>query len=363
MPTRQLPANASLDHLKHQAKDLLNAHSAPRLDTLQRIREFHPHHRRSTDAQISAAKFTLADAQLTIAREYGFPSWPRLKVHIEKEKPINYELPCHERIEDPLFRQAIDLLDAGDEDGLRGLLQAHPGVAKQRVTLEGGNYFTNPSLLEFVAENPIRHDTLPPNIVEIARIILEAGAKEDLHAVSMALALVCSGRVPRERGVQVPLIDLLCAYGADPNAGTGPALGHGEFEAAEACIKHGAKVDLAVAAALGMIEDVRRLLPDVEAENRHYALAWAVQHRRHDAVRILLDAGENPSRYNPMGAHSHSTPLHQAAFNGDLEMVRLLVDAGAQLDIQDILFKSTPLGWAEYGGQTEIAEYLRSKAT
>ena len=33
-------------------------------------------------------------------------------------------------------------------------------------------------------------------------------------------------------------------------------------------------------------------------------------------VRMLLDAGEDPNRYNPVGAHSHSTPLHQAAVGG-----------------------------------------------
>jgi hypothetical protein len=44
------------------------------------------------------------------------------------------------------------------------------------------------------------------------------------------LALVSSGRVARECGAQVPLIDLLCSYGADPDYAMPPALPHGEFD-------------------------------------------------------------------------------------------------------------------------------------
>ena len=59
-------------------------------------------------------------------------------------------------------------------DGLRRLLADEPSLATQRVYFEGGNYFREPSLLEFVAENPVRHDGLPPNIVDVARAILDA---------------------------------------------------------------------------------------------------------------------------------------------------------------------------------------------
>jgi hypothetical protein len=37
---------------------------------------------------------------------------------------------------------------------------------------------------------------------------------------------------------------------------------------------------------------------------------------RREIVRLLLDAGEDPNRYNPVGGHSHTTPLHQAAGGG-----------------------------------------------
>jgi hypothetical protein len=59
--SRDLPARPNLDHLKKQAKELLQA-----------LKEQDP------DAQ-------LADAQHALAREYGFGSWPRLKAHIESD--------------------------------------------------------------------------------------------------------------------------------------------------------------------------------------------------------------------------------------------------------------------------------------
>jgi len=267
--------------------------------------------------------------------------------------------PLHERIEDPAFRRAVDLLDAGDVDGLGDHLRSRPGLVRARVQFEGGNYFREPTLLEFVAENPVRHDRLPPNIVEVARTILDAGAHEDRKAIDSTLGLVCSGRVPREQGVQVPLIDLLCDHGADPDAAMLPALGHGEFEAASALLRRGARIDLVVAAATGRLEDARRTLPAADSEDRHRALARAAQHGHATVVSLLLDAGEDPSRYNPAGCHAHSTPLHQAALAGHLEVVRLLVERGARLDLRDIYHAGTPLDWAVYAGQHEIAEHLR----
>jgi hypothetical protein len=268
--------------------------------------------------------------------------------------------PHHERIEDPAFRQAVELLDSGDAEGLHRHLSGHPGLVHQRVRFEG-NYFQNPALLEFVAENPIRHGRLPENIVEIARIILDAGARTDRSALDLTLGLVCSGRVPRECGVQIPLIDLLLDHGADPDRAMLPALTHGEFTAVDALLRRGATLDLTAAAATGRLAEAQRSLPSAMPEERHRALALAAQHGHAAIARLLLEAGEDPDRYNPEGCHAHSTPLHQAALAGHEEVVRLLVERGARLDIKDTLFQGTPLGWAEHGGHAGIAEYLRER--
>ncbi len=359
MPVRHLPSAPNLDHLRYQAKDLLKAHSARDPRAAQRIREFHSRFHMATDAEIFAAHLSLSDVQLAIAREHGFASWARLKRHIERPTPADdLKLPPHERIEDIAFRRAVDLLDAGDVAALRSHLDEHPNLVHQHVVLEGGNYFRNPTLLEFVAENPVRHGTLPANIVQVAEIVLDAGAKQDPSAMNETLALVCSGRVPRECRVQLPLIELLCDHGADPNRAMSAALVHAEFDAVSALIRRGAQVDLVVAAGVGRMEDARRLLASAGAEDRHRALALAAQFGHTEVVRLLLDAGEDPNRYNPIGFHSHSTPLHQAALAGHEEIVRLLVERGARVDAKDSLWQGTPAGWAKHEGRTQIEEYL-----
>ncbi|MGA3046668.1 MAG: ankyrin repeat domain-containing protein [Terracidiphilus sp.] len=360
MPVRHLPPNPNLDHLKHQAKDLIRDHAARAPHSAQLLREFHPRFLHSTDAEIFAAKLALNDVQLAIARQSGFPSWIRLKRHIEKPTLTDrLDLPHHERIEDPVFRRAVDLIDQGDESGLRAHLRQHPRLAHQHVNFEGGNYFRNPTLLEFAAENPIRNRTLPANIVQVAKIVIEAGTEPS--ALNETLALVCSGSVPRECRMQLPLIDLLCDYGADPNTALGSAVAQGEFQAVDALIRRGATITLPVAAALGRIDDVRRLLLAAASDDRHRALAWASQFDHLEIVQTLLNAGEDPNRFNPIGCHAHSTPLHQAALAGHNRVVRLLVENGARLDQKDVLWRATPAEWAEHEGRTETAVYLREQ--
>lgn len=358
MPQKPLTAHPHLDHFKHQARDLQRAQRAGDPAANQRIREFHPRLRGASEEAIASARFTLADAQSTIAREYGFPSWTKLRAYLDAGKPIDQEQPMHERIEDPKFRRAVDLIDAGDEAGLRAHLAENPELTRRRIYFPTGGYFEHPTLLNFTAENPIRNNRLPANIVRIVGILLAAGA----DANDGTLGLVVSGGVPRECGVQVPLIDFLCAHGADPSPSMGGCIAHSEFAAAEALLRNGAAVTLPVAAALARLDDVRRLYPVASVSERHLALAFAAQHGRVEVLRFLLDAGEDPGRYNPLGAHAHSTPLHQAVVYGHLEAVRLLVERGAPLDRTDTLFDGTPLGWAEYGGQTEIADFLRAAA-
>ena len=299
----------------------------------QRIREFHPRFSAASDDAIFAAQLKLSDAQLTIARQSGFPSWPRLKTRVEKLRHTDrLDLPHHERIEDTEFRRAVDLLDAGDVEGLQQHLNQHPKLARQRVTFEGGNYFRTPTLLEFIAENPIRHGKLPANIVQVAEVILEAGAEK--AAMNEALGLVVSGCVPRECGVQRALIDLLCDRGADPNGALRAAAMHGEMEAVDALLKRGARPDLPVAAALGSVNDFKVLLAEASKEDRHMALVAASRFGHAAIVRLLLDAGEDPDRYNPVGAHSHSTPLHQAAYYGHEDVVHLLVETRRAIGYQ-----------------------------
>jgi ankyrin repeat protein len=142
------------------------------------------------------------------------------------------------------------------------------------------------------------------------------------------------------------------------------ALTFGFPDTAVVLVRRGVPVaTLPAAAGLGLLAESARLLPEADARGRHEALALAAQHGHAAVVQLLLDAGEDPNRYNPEGFHSHATPLHHAALGNHDAVVRLLVKRGARLDIADTIYDSTPLGWAEHAGNTAIADYLRNCAT
>src|SRR5581483_8187288 len=81
--SKSLPSRPSLEQLKKQAKELLQSLRSRELNAIQRVREFHPELSKSTESDLAKAEFSLADAQLTLAREYGFASWPKLKAQVE----------------------------------------------------------------------------------------------------------------------------------------------------------------------------------------------------------------------------------------------------------------------------------------
>jgi ankyrin repeat protein len=180
-----------------------------------------------------------------------------------------------------------------------------------------------------------------------------------------------SSTPPAEAGVQVPLLHALLDAGAaidgiGESSWRSPlvtALVFGFADAAEALVSRGARVDgLAAAAGLGRIADVARLLPTASPAARHQALALASQLGHADVVAALLDAGEEPNRFNPPGCHAHGTPLHHAALAGHADVVRLRVTRGARLDIRHTLWHAPPRGWAEPGGQLAVADQLRAPA-
>ena len=73
--SRQLPAKPSLEHLKKQAKELLQGFQQGEPAATDRFRAL------ASRSALAAPK--LADAQHVIARDYGFASWLKLREHVE----------------------------------------------------------------------------------------------------------------------------------------------------------------------------------------------------------------------------------------------------------------------------------------
>src|SRR5271167_3186348 len=81
--SKSFPVRPSLEQLKKQAKELLKSHKSGDPDGLRRIHEKHPDWCNRPAEELRAARFSLGDAQLVIAREYGCASWPKLKAQVE----------------------------------------------------------------------------------------------------------------------------------------------------------------------------------------------------------------------------------------------------------------------------------------
>jgi hypothetical protein len=370
---------APLERYQEQASQLLAAHHAADPTALRVIHDHHPRFldevipwlpRPLTPEDIAATPFDIADARMTVARAYTFLDWDALAGHVDAVT----------RLDSPVraFERAVHSVITGDVGALRASLDSNPELVRARSVRRTCQ---NPSvhgatLLHYLAANGVEghNQRSPANAVEVASVLLEGGADPNALAGMYGgqyatLSMLVSSSPPADAGVQVPLIDVLVDAGASVEplgselwgSPLLTALRFGFLAAAEALVRHGARVDgLAAAAGLGRTADAARLLPDADSNQRHAALALAAQLGHADVVQLLLDAGVDPDRYNPSGHHDHSTALHQAALAGHDEVVRLLVERGARLDIEDSIYHATPLGWAEYSGREATAAYLRS---
>ena len=373
-----LPFRSPLSAYEQQAEILL---AGERAGDPAAIDLFHRRHPRFLDdkikwrpkfipaSDIREAALTAADARLTIARHYEFVDWPTLVAYVEA---VAQDGPIFE------FEAAVEAVVNGDLATLEDALRRDPGLVRARSSRLC--FFDPPvrhraTLLHYVAANGVEQcrQKTPPNAVEIARALLQGGAEvdalADMYGVECStMSMLVSSDHPAAAGLQAPLVELLLDFGAAiEGCGTDrwgrplfTALAFGMREAAQVLAARGAHIDLPCAAGLGMMDEAASRLPHAAALSRHRALALAAQHGHADIVGLLLDAGEDPNRYNPDGTHAHSTPLHQAALAGHDAVARLLVERGARLDIRDTVWNGTPLGWALHGGKGLMAEYLRS---
>jgi len=192
MDLKELPAHPNLEQYKKQAKDLLKAYKSNDSEAIRRIKNNHPRLDKLPGAEIPHSKLGLADAQLVIARENGFPSWIKFKEFLS-------------------FRDAVQALDAGDIQRLEELLDKHPWLVRYQChkgKLYEEGYFAGATLLNHIAGNPFRHP-IPPNILDITRLLLSRGARDEPSRPKYTIGLLLTSKQASETGVALPLIELL----------------------------------------------------------------------------------------------------------------------------------------------------------
>jgi hypothetical protein len=379
MPSRSLPARPNLNQLKIQANELRRAHRERKLSAAARIVAHHPRMKGQPLEGVLDKPLTLADAQLVVAREYGFDNWARLKHRVETAQRLAGFHPH------PRFDDAVAALVAGDVETLRRLIAAEPELIHARTNLEPPyHYFTGATLLHHVAGNPDRgrlsgeRGPLPLKIVEIARLLLDSGA--DVNAATLGpnggttMELLCTSKQASDSNLSGPLIDLLLERGATldlkkPGALDASLANHAP-RAAERMIELGARPDVLAAAALGRMDLLRKAFDSkgslharprrggktmTERDSIGLAMLFAYVRGQADAVDFLLEKDGN---WNMIGVNN-GTALHRAASAGDLAMVQRLLAKGADVNDRNNPFTGTPMGWAHHSKQHAVVQWLQ----
>jgi ankyrin repeat protein len=261
----ELPPRPSVEHLKKQAKDLLRAFRAGDADAVRKLRP--------PGAPSAGPK--LADARLAVARDYGFPSWPKLVAHVEAAVAGGPSP----------FERAKAAFHNQDADLLRQLLRLHPELKP----------LLNEPLLSFDSP-PVLH----ARTREMLDILLEAGA--DINARSRWWA---------------------GGFGVLDNAAP---------DLAAYAISRGAKVDANAASHLGMLDQLRALV-DADPSLVH-ARGGDGQTPLHvaatpDIADFLLDRG---AEIDALDVDHESTPAMYAVRDRPA-VARRLVARGCRTDI------------------------------
>jgi ankyrin repeat protein len=367
-----LPRHPNLEQYKKRAKELAKRASSPNAAALQNwAREWIESLVRLADLSIApelpvrvewwvenlqvsvrhekadGGELSLTQSQFVIARAHGFESWPKFRKHLQAL--------ARERSPEADFENAVDAIVAGDLDGLKRLLQSNPKLVRARSNREH-----NASLLHYVGANGMEgyRQKTPKNILQIARVLLEAGANVNATAnvygrQATALELVATSIHPEQAGVQEALIQLLLQNGAgieDTRGGrlVNQCLANGRASAAHFLAAHGALLDLESAAGLGHLDLVRTLserngtlMSNATPEQLQRGFLWACEYGHVEVVTFFVQDGA------PLDgdANTGQSPLHWAVIGGKVETIEVLLAAGANLE-QKNRYGASALGQA-----------------
>jgi ankyrin repeat protein len=303
-----LPARPDLEQLRHQAKDLLREATRGEPAALARIHAV-------------SDRLILASAQLAIAREYGFDSWPKLKREVERREVLN----------------------SRDLDRLSALLAEDPDLAvSPMVNWTDHQLGANP--VNYIAMIGFDHERLGlpadlPGTGRVAAVLIDAGAPIDGLPGDSETPLITAASYGDAEVAQV-----LIEAGADIEARAstdaggvpgGTALMHaavfGMTEVLDLLVKAGAQpYGIESAAAVGGVTGW--LTPDTPLQARIRALTFAADHQRLSVIDQLIEAQTPVDAVDEIfGRHA----LRLAAHNGRSQSVRRLLEHGADPSLRD----------------------------
>ena len=269
---------------------------------------------------------------------------------------------------DPQFQPFMDAAYKGDLATFEALLSGQPALAAAASSAG------HPSLFQFIAVDGGLGKI--PNAVAFARVLIAAGAPMEAPFVAAAsvnardlVELMLDAGVSVEAGAPWTALEE-CLYWA-----------HGEL-GAHLQGTHKARVSsLRAAAELGRLDLMRDFFTDdgglaPEAGPVRYpfgndesnepgdilaqALLLALRNRQYEAAALLVDKGADVNAIPP-GNHEHCTPLHQAVYKNDRDMIDWLMDRGAVATIEDPRFNDTAIEWARHFGYDSLAEHIEAK--
>jgi ankyrin repeat protein len=386
------------------------AHALPARPNLEWLRKSAKDHLRQLRAQDPSRK--LADAQFAIARQYGFSSWRALKAYVDQL----HSMPA--ALDDEEVAAFLRHVGAGDIDAIKAALHRSPSIvnavgphpywggrpqalhvsietARRDVfdlllaagaDLDGDNRLYehwSPLMITYDKDRPDMRETL---LARGARVgVVEALMAGDDVAVRRMLQRGKAALPPGPNGgsilafARTPYaIDRLLELGAPIDTNdrwqTTPMeafsrLGPRGQHLVEHLHKRGVAAPPEVHARVGDREAIATLLAaDPRLIENDAIILAAVDFGHRELTRWLLDRGANPNARSRRG--SEGTALHSAAFEGDLDMVKLLVAAGADIRAIDREHQGTPEGWARAAVEITnnpqcaiVADYLRDALT